>query len=471
MDIAALLTEARDNSPKAQFEAYNYYFERSQKSGLSAAEREKCIYEMEFWLRKAAFNSYAQAQLELAKAEYDLYSDLINNGEETDYYKLAFIAGECVYWYRQAIARNYAPAVERLDYVNAFEKSLAEFKQRNNLTGKNPYEDLFYSEAPMAYLAGKQNVKDERAGEPGVEKPVKVANKGLIAAIAVVAVLAVTLGIVAALFKDKIAERLSPETTAAQTTTVPAIAPTTVPPVTQAAQEKAGVVDGAALFTAEQKAALQTRIDTIIAKYKFDVVMNTQADIGETDVRGYAAIYYASNGCGIGDNRDGLVFVLNMASYEYYTYTSGYGIMAFTSGGIKDIGSAMSDDLSNGRYFEAFSTYLEYVDRILASYNDGELFEGSAQQGATTAVITAAPSATAGSQTAVVNTQSTPLNVRKEPSASADKVGQFAKGTTVTVEGNVVTDSSGAKWYRCTGKDAQGARISGYCNAEYLKFQ
>lgn len=474
MDIEALLVQARDNSPKAQFEVYGYYAERSGKATVGAAEREKCIYEMEFWLRKAAFNGLAEAQLELAKAEYDLYSELKNDPAETDYNKLAFIAGECIYWYRQAIGRGYAPAVERLDYVNAFEKSVAEFKERKGVAEKNPYEDLFYNEAPLAYFAGRQRVGAAETDDDDYADDEQSSHKTLIVVIAVIAALAVGLGIGAALFKDDIKRAISPETTTVTQ------APTTVIPINEATTasaapqtEKSGVVDDANLFSAAEKSALQTKINAIVEKYKFDVVLHTTLDIGDSDVRTYAVNYYDSNGYGISENRDGLIFMLNMDSREYYTATSGYGVAAFTSSGIKEAGSAMSADLSSGKYFDAFSTYLEYVDKILSSYQNGEPYEGTTQQPVTVEasvsvqVTTAAQSGRSGT----VNTQSDPLNIRKEPLASSDKLGQFAKGAVVTVEGDAITDSSGAKWYRCTGVDTNGSQVTGYCNANFITIQ
>ena len=70
------------------------------------------------------------------------------------------------------------------------------------------------------------------------------------------------------------------------------------------------------------------------------------------------------------------------------------------------------------------------------------------------------------SRTAVVTTKTDPLNVRNAPSSSGAIVARAAKGSTVTVIGELIPGGPGswAGWLPVTTKDG----ISGFAASEYL---
>lgn len=146
------------------------------------------------------------------------------------------------------------------------------------------------------------------------------------------------------------------------------------------------IADDAGLLTDEQEATLLKSIEVIREKYSFDVVLHTTNSIGEKTVSDYADDYYDYNGYGVGENRDGLLFMLNMNNGEegnrdYYTSTCGSGITAFTDYAIKDsnskINSLILPFLEDGDWFGAFEKYLELVDIFLEQAQTGEPYDSS----------------------------------------------------------------------------------------------
>ncbi len=58
----------------------------------------------------------------------------------------------------------------------------------------------------------------------------------------------------------------------------------------------------------------------------------------------------------------------------------------------------------------------------------------------------------------------TSLNVRKEPSADAERINTFKKDTEITVIGEVLENG----WCAVEGIGRDGEKVNGYCNSEYL---
>lgn len=86
-------------------------------------------------------------------------------------------------------------------------------------------------------------------------------------------------------------------------------------------------------------------------------------------------------------------------------------------------------------------------------------------------ILNAATAAGQFPVTAVVTTDTDPLNVRPSPATTGTPVGQFAKGAHVLITGPaVIGDASQAGgWAPVSGQDANtGASISGYASMAYL---
>lgn len=122
------------------------------------------------------------------------------------------------------------------------------------------------------------------------------------------------------------------------------------------------VVDEADLLTAEEESSLLATVDEMSERHQFDVAVVTVNSLGGQDIQYYAADYYDYNGYGMGENNDGVMFVMSMEEREWFILTTGSGIELFTDSEIDSIGEEMVPDLSAGNYLAAFETFTEKAD-------------------------------------------------------------------------------------------------------------
>ncbi|MGM9974900.1 MAG: TPM domain-containing protein [Clostridiaceae bacterium] len=135
------------------------------------------------------------------------------------------------------------------------------------------------------------------------------------------------------------------------------------------------VIDEADLLTSEEEEELQGTIEDIKNRFSFEIVLNTITTTGGKSIVAYSDDYFDYNGYGIGTNRDGLIFVIDMDSSSYYTSTSGYGITAFTDYGLDYIHDKVVSSLSEGDYYSAFSKYLDLSEDLLLQAEEGTPFD------------------------------------------------------------------------------------------------
>lgn len=126
------------------------------------------------------------------------------------------------------------------------------------------------------------------------------------------------------------------------------------------------VIDEADLLTDAQEAALEEQIEQIRTQRQMDVVLLLKQSIGNSLPRYYAADYYDQGGYGLGESKDGVLFLLNMNSRDYFTLTTGNAIDVFTDARLDRMHEEIVPYLSNGEYFTALEKYLHRVDTIMS---------------------------------------------------------------------------------------------------------
>lgn len=130
------------------------------------------------------------------------------------------------------------------------------------------------------------------------------------------------------------------------------------------------IADDADLFTDEQETELYKLISKINFYHDIDVVLHTTNSIGGKDIVDYADDYYDYNGFA----EDGMLFMVDMSTRNYYTSTTGYPLIAFTDEKLEELHSVVVPYLSDGEYYEAFTVYLENIDGYLeAIHQEQEL--------------------------------------------------------------------------------------------------
>ena len=134
----------------------------------------------------------------------------------------------------------------------------------------------------------------------------------------------------------------------------------------------ARVVDGAGVLDESERENLESIIEGIREKYKFDIVIVTTTDLGGKNETEYADDYYDYTGYGYGSNYDGCILLLYLGEYNsYWISTEGYGINAITDRDISDLGVDIVSDLADGNYYNAFRTFSYDVRDLVSKARNG----------------------------------------------------------------------------------------------------
>ncbi len=115
------------------------------------------------------------------------------------------------------------------------------------------------------------------------------------------------------------------------------------------------LVDGADLLTDSEESALIARLDEISEEFEYDVVIVTAKTFGTKSPLKFTKDAFVSGNYGMGDNGSGVILTVSIQEREWY-------IEFFGDSELPE-GTAMSDyfveELSNGDYYDAFSSFAE----------------------------------------------------------------------------------------------------------------
>lgn len=125
------------------------------------------------------------------------------------------------------------------------------------------------------------------------------------------------------------------------------------------------VIDNAGLLNSAELAGLEQLAADIAETYNFDLVIVTETDIGAARPVDYADDYFDYKGYGLGEDRDGCLFLVVMNSRDFYFSTSGRGIKILNSTAFDKLESDVVSNLSNGDYAAAFRTFIGNWEEFL----------------------------------------------------------------------------------------------------------
>ena len=135
------------------------------------------------------------------------------------------------------------------------------------------------------------------------------------------------------------------------------------------------LVDNADLVLDTEEATLLKKLDEISERQQLDVVVVTVESVGDKTPTEYADDFYDYNGYGFGENHDGILLLVSMENRDWHITTTGYGITVFTDAGIEYLSKQFLDDLSDGNYAAAFTTYAEKCDEFITQAKTGEPYD------------------------------------------------------------------------------------------------
>lgn len=143
------------------------------------------------------------------------------------------------------------------------------------------------------------------------------------------------------------------------------------------------VIDFAQILARGHIEKLTDRIEKLKERYQCDIVIVTTYSWNKKNLTSFADDYFDDNGYGIGDNYDGMLFLLD-TYYSYYNYhisTSGKAIKAFTDWGIEYIGSQTFNLRYYRHHYQCLDMFLDYVDMFLSQYETDRAYDSDYHPG------------------------------------------------------------------------------------------
>lgn len=137
------------------------------------------------------------------------------------------------------------------------------------------------------------------------------------------------------------------------------------------------VVDNANLIDSDEEKELLDKLNEISERQKCDVVIVTIKSLENKTATEYADDFFDYNGYGIGDSRDGILFLVSSDNRKWAISTHGYGITAFTDAGQKYIIDQIKSSLSDAQYGEAFSVFADECDEFLSEAKENKPFDSN----------------------------------------------------------------------------------------------
>lgn len=145
------------------------------------------------------------------------------------------------------------------------------------------------------------------------------------------------------------------------------------------------VVDEANLFSADEISQMEEIIQRIADEYQMDVVVLTTYDVSATHsdapIQDYADLYFESNGYGLGDDKAGLLYMIDMTNRAPCISTSGVMIDYITDSRLEDLFDVSGDFLSSGQYGKAALRLLNKLESFLVEGREEGSFRYDAETG------------------------------------------------------------------------------------------
>lgn len=126
------------------------------------------------------------------------------------------------------------------------------------------------------------------------------------------------------------------------------------------------VFDDASLFSKEEIIKLEDEANILSNTYDMDIIIVTTNDANGKTAREYADDYFDDKGFGVGNDLDGILFLIDMDNREAYISTSGKGIRYLTDRRIGNIITHVLDSgIGDGEYYNATKEFLNGVKEYL----------------------------------------------------------------------------------------------------------
>lgn len=131
------------------------------------------------------------------------------------------------------------------------------------------------------------------------------------------------------------------------------------------------VWDQAGLLTSEEEESLNETCQQIANAHEVGISIITVEDFGGGDIKEWQRQLYAEYDLGVGDSDSGVMLAVSMAERDWGMVAFGDAQDVFTTYCRERIAGEFLDDLSEGNYYDSFSTYLMLCDEFLTAAEEG----------------------------------------------------------------------------------------------------
>ncbi len=130
------------------------------------------------------------------------------------------------------------------------------------------------------------------------------------------------------------------------------------------------VYDYAELLTASQETSLYNKIQEFISSYNMDMVIVTTNTNNKSSAMAYADDFYDYNNFGIGSNKSGILFLIDMQNREMWISTTGSAIPIYTDKRIDTILDYTYNKIAKKDYNGCAEEFIKYAKQYAAIGND-----------------------------------------------------------------------------------------------------
>lgn len=141
------------------------------------------------------------------------------------------------------------------------------------------------------------------------------------------------------------------------------------------------VVDDAGLFTQAEIRQMEEIIIRIRDTYQMDAVVVTSTAPGYNDTQDFADLYYERGGYGLGDDKAGLLYLIDMRNRVPCISTSGVMIDYITDSRLEELFDCSYDQLAAGQYGQSTITLLNRLESFLRKGRQEGSFRYDAETG------------------------------------------------------------------------------------------
>lgn len=136
--------------------------------------------------------------------------------------------------------------------------------------------------------------------------------------------------------------------------------------VSAAAESAPKVMDKADLLTDKEEDILTAKINQIVHKYQIDIVIATEYDRSAETSQDEADLMYDNNGYGIGNDKNGILFLVIKNPGEWAISTTGNAISLFSDYDLDELGgNAASHYFADKNFYGGFNSYLSELEADL----------------------------------------------------------------------------------------------------------